>query len=223
MRRLRRPVDRFGRFRGLVLVLAACGARVDAGADDTFEHDRPDAAPSPADAPISVADNECGVAETQGELGTLAAAGSARVQDPDVPDLLVYALVAATPATAMDAEPDAIYVELWDGYGVFADGNSEPGTYAIAGEELDYATCGICVFTLADLDPDDGASHVLQAVSGALEVRAVSPDVDAPLAVELHGVRFREVDPDDFSPVNSDCESPVDRAALEATLESIDQ
>src|SRR5262245_11750250 len=77
---------------GLGLVLAACGARVDAGGDDVFQHENPDAEPSAPDGPIAVADNECGVAQTQGELGTLAASGNARLQDPEAPDFLVYSL-----------------------------------------------------------------------------------------------------------------------------------
>jgi len=107
-----------------------------------------------------VPDNACGVPQTQGDLGALAAIGSAQTQGGTAN--LVYALVGGTPGTADAATPDAIYVELWDNYGVFAGRHASPGHLRDRRAELDYATCGVCVFTLADVAMGQ-ATRILEA------------------------------------------------------------
>lgn len=39
---------------------------------------------------------------------------------------------------------DAVYLELNAGFGGFGSGDIQPGTYQLQGEDLDYATCGLC-------------------------------------------------------------------------------
>jgi hypothetical protein len=204
-----------------VLVMAGCGAHVDNPGTDPPDGGDPrdrDAAPLAPDAMTTVVDNECGVAETQGDIGELAALGERR--DQGQPGRFIYALYAPTPATAADDEPDVIYIELWDDYGVFLGDRARPGTYAITGDELAYDTCGVCVFTLADVDPQDGANRILLATGGSVTVIEVSPVPGTPLEIELDDVRFREVDPQDFTPVGgSDCDSPLAHGRLDGTTE----
>jgi hypothetical protein len=215
------PAHDVVRIAGLLVVLAACGARVDApdqpdaGGDDVDGRPTPDATPVPPDA---VADNACGVAAAQGDIGVVAAVGSVEsVGDNE----LLYKLGAPTPATAMQAEPDVIYIELWDDYGVFLDDRVEPGTYEITGEELEYATCGVCVFTLADLAGGQ-PTRTLLATGGTVIIHAVGAEQDDPLEVEVLGVTFREVDPDDgYDDVGSSCASPLDHGRLDGTIADV--
>jgi hypothetical protein len=58
-------------------------------------------------------------------------------------------LMGDLPAT--DGTTDAVSIELYKGYGVFTNGFA-PGSYLLAGEELDYATCGLCVLLYGNID-----------------------------------------------------------------------
>jgi len=216
----------------LSLALAACGARIDtdnpgspdgrdfvpSGADADLGGSVPDAAPA---GPIDAApDNACGVASTQGDLGTITAAGSVTSQGQQ--GLNIYSLIAATPDTAADPAPDAIYIELWDNYGAFLNGTARTGTFPISGDELSYQTCGVCVFTLADVDPNNGPTHLLLATGGSVTVNAVSTTLGGALSVQVQGVAFQEVDAQNFQPVpGSSCTSPVSNARLDGTVASV--
>lgn len=208
---------------GLVVVLAACGARVDGDGLDPPDGtpSRPDAEPQPdpPDATTVVPDNDCGVPESQGDLGTLVANGDARSQGGTTD--FVFTLASYTPASADTPSPDAVYVELWDNYGVFAGRHATPGTYEITGEETSYATCGVCVFTLADLDGSGTASRILEATSGSITIYSVAPAMDAPLSIEVHDATFQEVSPQDYSPLASDCPSPLARARLDGSVATL--
>jgi hypothetical protein len=204
-----------------VALTAGCGATVD-GPGAELEPVGPDADEGPgpvptADAaPTVAADNACGVAATQGDVGSLVA--FAAVANQGDTDRLVYSLAAPTPATAGEAAPDVLYLELWDGYGAFRDGSVQPGTYMIAGEETSYATCGVCVFTLADLVSDNGPARILQATAGIAIVHAVGAAPGATVAVEVQDVVFQEVDAQEFQPVGSSCPSPLAHGRLDGVL-----
>ena len=71
---------------------------------------------------------------------------------------------------------DEIEIQLWAGYGALAGGFAN-GTYPIAGDELQFSTCGVCVFINSQRsDPqtyiDDyfatGGSVTLSSVTGNL-------------------------------------------------------
>lgn len=203
-----------------MLVVAACGARVDGAGVDPPDAGPPDvdARPDPPDATTVVPDNACGVPQDQGDLGTLAAAGDARSQGGTAN--FVYTLGSYTPASIDTAAPDAVYVELWDNYGAFLGRHATPGTYEITGDELSYATCGVCVFTLADV-ANGNATRILEATGGTITIYAVSPSVNAPLSVEVDDVTFQEVSPQDYTPLASSCPSPLDRARLDGTVATL--
>jgi hypothetical protein len=219
---------------GLVAVLvssAACFARVEdgdgsggggpgGGADDGSSSS-PDASPPPLpDAAPAAVDNPCGVASDQGDIGTVAASGERRNQGSGGNGPYIYSLAAPTPGTAGDPKPDMIYIELWDGYGGFGSGVSRPGTYPITGDELSYETCGVCVFTLADVDPATGnPTRYLFHTAGSVEVIAVSATANSPLQVRALGVTFDEIqNAPPYPPVpSSDCPSPLAAGQLQGT------
>jgi hypothetical protein len=230
------PAGRGGEPRGdvrtfaLAVLVCACGARVDGdfGAPDGRMTASGVDAPTgsdPADAPPTTGpvdaspDNACGVPANQGDVGTLAATGELRSQGSG--DLYVTSLLAPTPASASDAQRDAIYVELWDDYGAFLGGHAAPGTFPITGDELSYATCGVCVFTLANVDANGAPQKFLLATSGTVTIEQVSDDAGDPLAFTTTNILFTEVDPDQFEPVGSDCPSPLAHARLTGTVEPL--
>ena len=200
---------------GAVALLAGCFAR--AGGDG----DSPDAAgplPIPdaaADAAPIVVDNACGVATDQGDVGTLAA--DARVRNQGSTSRKIYRLGAPTPRTENDPRPDVIFIELWENFGAFAGTTAHPGTFPIAGPELDYQTCGVCVFTLADVDDDNGATRILFATAGQVTVNAVGPAAGTAVSVEVESVVFQEVD-QEFQPVGSNCPSPLQHGQLDGVI-----
>jgi hypothetical protein len=53
---------------------------------------------------------------------------------------------------------DAFYLELNGDFGGFGSGDIKPGTYALAGDDIDYGACGVCV----QLWPQsiDGSGHL---------------------------------------------------------------
>jgi hypothetical protein len=213
---------------GVVAAIAlatGCAARAEGSFDDDDDRpdadpgifDEPDARPLPDGAPAVAPDNACGVAASLGDLGALTATAQLATQGQS--SLRIYSLGAPTPATAQTATPDVVYIELWDNYGAFANTVAQPGTYVIAGPELSYATCGVCVFALADVTDMAGPARILQATAGTVTVHAVAAAPGAPLAVEVQGVQFQEVDPAMFQPVQgSTCTSPLAHGRLDGVV-----
>lgn len=46
---------------------------------------------------------------------------------------------------------DALFIDLWGGFGAFSGGTIGPGTYTISGDDTKYSTCGLCVMVLTDI------------------------------------------------------------------------
>jgi hypothetical protein len=82
----------------------------------------------------------------------------------------------------MNADVDQLWLLLYGGYGVFG---SNPGvdpvttgTFDIALDEFTYATCGACVFVMADSSTDLGDPNaVYLASAGTLTITSLSPNV----------------------------------------------
>lgn len=77
-------------------------------------------------------------------------------------------------------------LELWDGYGAFAEG-AAPGEYTIAGEDAALDTCGLCVFVDVYVG-DYTFSYLATGGSVALET------VDGSLKGSAAGVTLQELD-----------------------------
>lgn len=215
------------RFAPLILLATGCYARLGGSADDSVRPDAdeqqqqqvPDAMRAPPDAAVAP-DNVCGVATMQGDLGTLAGTAQAAIQQGTTNQTVRW-ISAPIPATAMDARPDYVQVELWDGYGPFAQGVAQPGTYTIAGNNADYRTCGVCVVIFADVDVmTDNATRLLVASSGSVVVRAAGSAAGQMLDVDVTAVSFVEADLETSAPVANppDCASPIAHVALASTI-----
>lgn len=84
---------------------------------------------------------------------------------------------------------DRLTLELHPNEGTL--GEIVPGTYEIAGPELDYVTCGVCAYAETDMHPDstgrfEMATDYFWARSGSLVVH----DVDGRFIADLHGLEL---------------------------------
>lgn len=204
-----------------LLVLVACQAQIggieaDIGPDAAVQQ-RPDAAESQPDA-AAIVDNECGVASSQGDLGSLI--GTVGVGAQDGTGTQVHAVSAVTPQSAMQTTPDVVLVELWDGYGVFAGGAARTGTFAITGDETKYDTCGVCVLVLANV-ANDVPTKLLLATAGTVTVSSIAAAAGQTTQVTVTDASFVEialVADQGYQPVGSTCPSPISRGELRGTL-----
>ena len=89
----------------------------------------------------------CLASTSYGTLGTLEGYVDTTLGDPD---RIVY-----FGALNADTKPDFLYLDFWNGYGVFANGIN-PGTYQLTGAETAWETCGACVLIQAEYDMNAG-------------------------------------------------------------------
>ncbi|MEM9488212.1 MAG: hypothetical protein AAGC55_03650 [Myxococcota bacterium] len=122
-----------------------------------------------------------------------------------------------------DQRPDALLLELYQvNGGVFADGIM-PGTYEIAGAELQYSDCSVCPRIFTDLDrtvtPAAPTDEGYLATGGTVQLDSISPN----LSGSLSGVTFEHVDVDATTFVSSPhpdgCISAID--SLEFEVENV--
>jgi hypothetical protein len=110
------------------------------------------------------------------------------------------------------AAPDVeLSIDLWDGYGAFADGNAAPGDYPIAGDDTDPGSCGLCIeveMTVGEV------AHRMAASGGSLSLESVI----GRLTGSGETISFVEVD-DSGNPVEGGCKASIDRVVFDAPLE----
>lgn len=174
-------------------------------ADPDFDPD-PSPDPSPDPDPDPGAEYDCppsdiGIVDSlKDPLATI------DYSDPDDPESAAWRRLSGI------AAPDVeLSIDLWDGYGAFADGNAAPGDYPIAGEDTDPASCGLCielVMTVGEVD------HRMAASGGSLSLESV----DERLAGNGETLSFVEVD-DSGDAVEGGCKASIDRVVFDAPLE----
>ncbi|MGC4116555.1 MAG: PPC domain-containing protein [Myxococcales bacterium] len=122
------------------------------------------------------------------------------------------------PLPASDGTADFLRVELYAGAGVFS-GGFAPGTYQLTGDETNYATCGLCVRILADVDDSTGdVGAFYMATGGTVELTAVGA---AGFTAKLTNVTFVHVDIDsqyNSTPNPDGCASSMAHADVVATI-----
>lgn len=217
------------RFAAALLLLAGCPHRDpwplagDGGPADAqvIPTDPPDAKVGdradarPGDRPDGGATVSCDVRMNLGALGTLdgeaQANGGGAAGDPDI----IYFLAQLDD----NPKPDMLQLELYKGFGAFASGTILPGTFGIVDEELNYATCGVCVRIMANHDPVTGemGSQYL-ATGGSVSLTSVAGN----LTGSLNEVRFETVviDPTTFEsrPVNDGCVTSIDSVSFDSPI-----
>ncbi len=114
------------------------------------------------------------------------------------------------------SDTEVVQLELWDGRGAFAaSGVVGPGTYQITDQELDPATCGVCLRAASDKGLATAREFIASA--GTVVVDAVGSDANAPFVATVSGVAFEEVDADK-QPVAGGCTSTVARAKMTGAI-----
>jgi hypothetical protein len=74
---------------------------------------------------------------------------------------------------ATGAQQDLLYLDLYEGFGAFEDGQIVTGTFPITGDDTAYSTCGACVMIGADVT-DSGADDWYVAGGGVLNLTSIS-------------------------------------------------
>src|SRR5690606_19552964 len=117
-----------------------------------------------------------------------------------------------------DTNPDILLLELYPGSGVFS-GGLKPGTYTLAGDELQYATCGACVRIFGDYVTGVGATEVYMATGGKLTLTSVSGQ----LTGALSDVTFTHVTINtstwESTPVGDGCNSAISTATFSEPIQ----
>ncbi|MEM9488689.1 MAG: hypothetical protein AAGC55_06065 [Myxococcota bacterium] len=127
---------------------------------------------------------------------------------------------------AMDdsATPDILAVELWQGYGVFAEA-LQTGTFEITGAETSLAECGACVYMLGDFDPAGGARQFFMAQSGTITIESVPAAAGAQLTGRIENVTISEIaindETNETSVVPGGCQSTIDQLSFDVTAVAI--
>ena len=108
---------------------------------------------------------------------------------------------------------DVAVIQLYKGFGAFAAGEIAPGTYPIAGDETQYATCGVCVLVVPLEDAD--APYLAQA--GAVTITSITPN----LAGSVADVALVHVELDDeqvSTPAEDGCATAITAATFDAVV-----
>jgi hypothetical protein len=119
----------------------------------------------------------------------------------------------------IDGTDDAFLLDLFGGLGVFA-GGVAPGTYQIAGDETQYATCGACAVLVARLEPGvtlQDPDRIYLASSGTVEILSLSPRLTGSVSnLVLDHVRIDSTSA--HSTVVGDCQTTIDRIVFDAPV-----
>ena len=116
----------------------------------------------------------------------------------------------------LNADPDTLDIELYTGFGVFKNG-IKAGTYTLSGDELNYATCGLCVLIYTDVSGGTPTDTYL-ATGGTVTISTLQPT----LTGTLSNVTFTHVDINSSTfqsmPVGDGCNSSISSLSISAPV-----
>ncbi len=118
---------------------------------------------------------------------------------------------------AYNSDVDLFDIEIYDGFGVFTNG-IQPGTYDLKGDELDYATCGLCVLVLGD--SSSSSSDPYMATGGSITITSISPN--GTFAGTGTNLTFTHVSIDQSNtstPLNDGCNTSIASVSFSATVQ----
>lgn len=118
---------------------------------------------------------------------------------------------------AYNTNADTLDIEIYDGYGVFANG-VQPGTYNLTGDELNYDSCGLCVLLIADETSQGGDPYM--ATGGSITITSISPT--GTFAGSGTSLAFTHVTIDEntleSTPVGDGCNTAIASVSFSATV-----
>jgi hypothetical protein len=190
----------------LALGLAACGD--DGGVDPIIDAPRADAAPDAPPVVCSVSTNSFG------DKGALTP--SLCIQDPgqDAASPMDDVIFLRAPLEA-GSPFDEIEIQLWSGFGALSAGFAN-GTYPIAGDELQFATCGVCVFINTNRTDPQTYEDDYFATGGSVTLSSVQGN----LTGTVTGLTFEHVTlaQGESTPAGDGCVSAVANASFDAAI-----
>lgn len=117
---------------------------------------------------------------------------------------------------AYNADQDVLDIEIYDGYGVFTSG-IVPGTYNLTGDDLDYASCGLCVLIIGDQTQSSGDPYM--ATSGSITITSIGPTgTFAGTGTNLKFAHVSIAQDNTMTPVNDGCNSSIASVSFSATV-----
>jgi hypothetical protein len=136
------------------------------------------------------------------------------VGDPATPDAISF-----QGDLNADATPDVLQIELVSGYGVFLEGVTT-GTFPLADDELNYATCGLCVRVFTDVE--DGGGHAMQqyfATGGTVTITSIDPNITGTVTdVDFVEVTVATDGTYTTTPVTDGCSTAVASTAFDVAV-----
>ncbi len=169
-----------------VLLFAACGGTTGPPPPKADAGPRPDAQPLP-DAMSACTEIEAMYADL-GELTGTATLLPVDEKEPDGPKVLSIEM-----PLNEDAEPDVLFLELWETEDPFLSQGLVPLTQSLGGDQADLITCGACAFIAANFsDPQEIDYNMAFAGELVIESIDTTPGTGSVVGT-LSDVRFREV------------------------------
>ena len=117
-----------------------------------------------------------------------------------------YRLSATLPGTS-----NVVQIELWPERGAFRGGPVHAGTFQLTGDDLSFATCGVCLRAMGDKGGLTQREYF--ATAGTVEVSAVGTTEGAPFVATVVEASFAEVDTDHVE-VAGGCSADLERAKI---------
>jgi hypothetical protein len=161
----------------------------------------------------------CAVIPSYGDVGTIPETISAAIRLDDG----TGQAKSITYIAALNDDQDQVVIQLYRGFSVFTAGAIEPGTYKIEGDELNYASCGVCVRMFADRL--NGGGHPLQdmmATAGTLVVTEVGAAGSGVFRAELKNAAFEHVSIDGMSfestPIGDGCDTQISHLGADVPM-----
>jgi hypothetical protein len=124
-----------------------------------------------------------------------------------------------------DALPDFFELDLYEGFGAFAGGAITSGTFTLAGSDLSYQSCGLCVQIYTDLGSDGAPADLYFATGGTVELASVGTPTGSDvstgtLAGVVTDVTFARWNGSNDVPIG-DCTSSIASLGFSGTLEPV--
>jgi hypothetical protein len=219
----------------LLLALGACGGDDDGTAPDAGDGGTggddgtgDDGGAGDDDGSGGDAGADCPFEEALGTVSLTASKAEHRTQPPpdgQEPDPSRRALALAG---AMDSasENDFLTVELWDGYGSFADSQLAAGEFTIQGDDATPQNCGVCVNLLAGFgDGDETNDKRYFASAGTVVVNSAGTraenEITGNFTGTMSGVTLTELG-ESGEPVEGGCTTTIDDATWDVPIENGD-
>jgi hypothetical protein len=197
---------------GLVVALLGVVACTGGGDDDD------DTIPGTPDAGVNLTPDAdttpvCSVIPTYGDIGTIPDTINAERKVEGENE-------SVTLGVGVNADQDGFVLELYKGFTVFQAG-IVPGTYQLTGEELNYASCGVCVRFFGDAAPGAPGQDFM-ATGGTVTITEVGATGSGRLKATLSNLTFTHVTIDgttfNSTPVGDGCDTAMTGAVIDSPI-----